>query len=394
MDKSLRILMVIPRFPPIKYGGAEKQLLNLCPLLVKRGLAITVVTGNAGRRDVLKHETRDGFAIRRIIEPAISFSNKRRLNSFGLMLSLFCFLMANRRNFDLIHEHSSLELSVVCAVFAGLFNKPCISKITGGGENFTPLMLRKKPILGLFYFNIFKSVQYVIALNKEIEEQCLRIGFKKDQILSVANGVEYIASKAASPRLLAPKASLSIVMIANLIPVKKIELFIDALEMLKQDGFSFIATVIGEGPLRDTLVEKASLSGLSGYLKFPGCVDNVEEFLAKSDIAVHTSAAEGMSNAILEEMSHGLPVVASDIPANKALIVDNENGLLFENGKLKSLEENLKRLINDQELQQRLGAAARITIEKNHSMERIAEKYAEIYKDLFANKNIFKFDVS
>ncbi len=386
--------MVIPRFPPIKYGGAEKQLLNLCPLLVKRGLTITVVTGNAGRRDVLKHETRGGFTIRRIIEPAISLGNKRRLNSFGLMLSLFCFLMANRRNFDLIHEHSSLELSVVCVVFSALFKKPCISKITGGGENFTPLMLKKKPILGLFYFNIFKSMQYVIALNKEIEEQCLRIGFKKDQILSVANGVDGNKFQKVRPRLPTPKASVSIIMIANLIPVKKIELFIDALEMLKQDGFSFTATVIGEGSLRDALVEKASLSGLSGNIQFPGSVDNIEEHLVASDIAVHTSAAEGMSNAILEEMSYGLPVVASDIPANKALIVDNKNGLLFENGKSKSLEENLKRLINDQELRQRLGAAARITIEKNHSMERIAENYAEIYKDLFANKNIFKYDIS
>lgn len=102
--------------------------------------------------------------------------------------------------------------------------------------------------------------------------------------------------------------------------------------------------------------------------------------MAKLDIYVHTSAWDGLSNTLLEAMALGKPVVATDIPANRAVIEDGVTGFLCRDER--QMAETVKKLLADPALRARAGRAARNYIEDNHDAARVYQNFAALYRRL------------
>ncbi|MEE8326101.1 MAG: glycosyltransferase, partial [candidate division NC10 bacterium] len=99
------------------------------------------------------------------------------------------------------------------------------------------------------------------------------------------------------------------------------------------------------------------------------------------DVVVNSSLSEGgMSNAVLEAMSRGVAVLASDIEGNRSIIVDEVDGLLFTSED--DFERKAERLIVDPDLRRRLGRHAKAKIEREFSRERELDAYEQLYRDL------------
>ena len=99
------------------------------------------------------------------------------------------------------------------------------------------------------------------------------------------------------------------------------------------------------------------------------------------DVVVNSSLSEGgMSNAVLEAMSRGVPVLASNIEGNRSVIVDEVDGLLFSSED--DFERKAERLILDPDLRRRLGGQAKAKIEREFSREREIDAYEQFYRDL------------
>ncbi len=99
------------------------------------------------------------------------------------------------------------------------------------------------------------------------------------------------------------------------------------------------------------------------------------------DVVVNSSFSEGgMSNAVLEAMSRGVAVLASDIEGNRSIIVDEVDGLLFTSED--DFERKAERLIVDPDLRRRLGRHAKSKIEREFSRERELDAYEQLYRDL------------
>ena len=109
-------------------------------------------------------------------------------------------------------------------------------------------------------------------------------------------------------------------------------------------------------------------------------------FLLSSSLFVLRSRSEGLPNVLLEAMSCGLPVIASNVGGNLDLIQSGKNGILFEEGNYKQLISAIETILDDKQLREKLGKNARQTIVSNYAMEQVCSTYIDLYYKLLAPK--------
>ena len=107
--------------------------------------------------------------------------------------------------------------------------------------------------------------------------------------------------------------------------------------------------------------------------------------LASLNITVLPSSSESSSNAIVESMAAGVPVVASDVGGNAELIQDGETGFLVQPEE-RAFTVALERLLLDPELRGRCGQQAKAYASTHHNLETIRRRYEELYQSLLAEK--------
>ncbi len=111
-------------------------------------------------------------------------------------------------------------------------------------------------------------------------------------------------------------------MVANLRPVKSVDTLIRAAAIVVRDIPDARFVIVGDGPLRDPLLKLTSDLSLTDHIKFVGSTQDVHALLATAGIGVLTSTSEGFSNAILEYMCAGLPVIATNVGGNRESVTD------------------------------------------------------------------------
>jgi glycosyltransferase involved in cell wall biosynthesis len=170
--------------------------------------------------------------------------------------------------------------------------------------------------------------------------------------------------------------------VANLRPVKAIDLLVRAAAHVLAEHPGATFHVAGEGEQRPELERLIGDLGLAGRFYLHGAVADVPAFLAGLDMAVLCSHAEGMSNAVLEAMAAGRPVVATDVGANGHLLRGGELGVLVPPGDEAALAGAVGGLLRDPAQAARLGAAARRHVQAHYSREAMRRRFEEFYERL------------
>jgi glycosyltransferase involved in cell wall biosynthesis len=111
---------------------------------------------------------------------------------------------------------------------------------------------------------------------------------------------------------------------------------------------------------------------------FLGPRHDIDRLFKAADAFLLPSRSEGMSNALLEAMACGLPVLATRVSGTEGLVKDGEDGLLYAPGDFAGLRQALDRLILEPGLREKLGKAAREKV-KEYSLERTVDKWLELY---------------
>lgn len=145
------------------------------------------------------------------------------------------------------------------------------------------------------------------------------------------------------------------------------------------------------GPVLDQEYATQLLSLLPDYpfASYLGVVGHQDmgELYRKADVVLNSSHFEGgMANSLLEAMSWGKPVLASDIEGNRSLVTDGLNGLLYSDSE--DFRYKAEKLVSEPELRSRLGMAGRLLVQENHSPEREAAAYLRLYGDVVAKGGV------
>ena len=167
-------------------------------------------------------------------------------------------------------------------------------------------------------------------------------------------------------------------MVARLAPEKDPWTFLEAAERVHRVDPRVRFLLIGDGPLAGTLRARGGTG-----LHFVGYSDSVADWLQIMDIMVLTSSrVEGCSNAILEAMALGRPVIATRVGGNRELIRHGETGLLIEPRDPAALAEAIQRLLGDRTLRLELAARARAQLSERFSQQEMVEQYQILYSQL------------
>ena len=179
-----------------------------------------------------------------------------------------------------------------------------------------------------------------------------------------------------------PPDSVLMTCVGRLATQKRVEDLIWAIELLGHHSPAAHLLVVGDGPLRSDLETFAVQTGCRDRVRFTGHRDDVADIWAASDVAWLASDFEGQSNSLMEAMAAGLPVIASNIPANAELVIDGESGHLVAVGDAAGFARHSRGLLDHPERGRSLGQAARTRMLEPHSVQAAVDAHARLYHQL------------
>ena len=144
--------------------------------------------------------------------------------------------------------------------------------------------------------------------------------------------------------------------------------------------------IAGYGPLRERLEACAAELGVSSSVRFLGYRKDVQRILSALDVFVLPSLWEGMSNAILEAMAAGKPVVATAVDGNLDQVIDGETGLLVPPADAGVLANALIDLIGDRQKARDMGERGRERVERDFPIRAMTAAYLDLYEKLLNEK--------
>ena len=170
--------------------------------------------------------------------------------------------------------------------------------------------------------------------------------------------------------------------VGRLWPQKRVKDLIWAADLLKSTRDDTHLLIIGDGPQRSRLIRYRDQNEIADRVHFLGERADVPRLMPHFDALWLASEYEGQSNAILEAMIAGVPVIATDIAGNRDLVIDGETGYLVPVGDRFEFTRRTHWLLDDQNLRQALGQAGQQRALTHFTVEQMISRHADLYTSL------------
>jgi glycosyltransferase involved in cell wall biosynthesis len=184
-------------------------------------------------------------------------------------------------------------------------------------------------ILAKSHFYILRKFKHVLSMSNKMSQQLYNSDIRG--IVEVGNFID--EENLNKEKILLKNLHqdhLRIVFVGSFIERKRIDLLIEAVEKLSRNNIKIHLDLVGDGPLKASLLDKVNKLEIRNQIKFHGHQGNPYSILQEADYFVLPSIAEGISRASLEALYFGVPCILRDIDANKELIIPGVNGYLFK----------------------------------------------------------------
>jgi glycosyltransferase involved in cell wall biosynthesis len=378
MSSPEKILMLIGQFYPA-IGGAERECENLSRKLIASGHRVSVLTGYMD--GLLPFEVVKGLPVYRKIRGWHFFE-------ITYMLSVFVLLWRYRKNFNhiicfgLYLYTAPAVLFALCTRKKVYFRLEC-SGVFGDFQRIAKLRFEK------FIIRCAQWAHKIIAISGEIEQELLRHGFLQKKIIRIPNSVDTERFTVCAKT--GPPGGACISFIGRLDRQKGIDILLDALHLLFHKAVSFKACIVGDGPIKQELVEQAERLSLSDVITFAGIQQDTAPFYRQTDILVLPSRQEGLPLVLLEGMASGLGIIAACVggvpevldpdatrQSQPAAFSICDNGILVRSEDATELAAAIQHLIEDTALRKRLAAHARKHITQHYSLDIVVQRYLNI----------------
>ena len=372
----MKILMLNYEFPPIGGGAAQAHRSILKQYAGVEGLDVDVLT-SAPQPGSTTETFSEKITIYKVglHKKHLHFWRKVEVLEWLIKSKSHYRALLRTNDYDLVHAFSGFPTGWLC--YRSVKPLPYIISLRGSdvpGQN-ARLKLDYK-ILAPVFRAIWTKAAALVACSRGLKDRALQF-LPSVSIEVIPNGVDldrfHPAEKDDAPE------RLRLLTVGRLSVTKRVEMLIDAVEILHKTGGKLSFTIAGGGQLEQKLRDIVLQKDLRDVIEVTGRVDSEDmpQRYRRSDIFVSASMQEGMSNAMLEAMASGLPIVATRCEGVEELITDN--GIVVEQPSAEAIAGAIRKLADDRVLCRQMAENARKQAER-FTWSGIAKEYLTLYE--------------
>lgn len=378
----MKIMMLNYEFPPIGGGTGQEHLAILKQLARHKDLLVDVVTSSPT----------PGLAVEKLSDNITIYKvgvHKKNLHYWRKIEVVEWLFMARRpyrqllsqNRYDLVHIFSAMPTGLLCR--KDLDKTPYIISLCGSdvpGQH-NRLQLEYK-LTAPFSRRLWTKASAIVSLSNGLKKRALDF-IPSVNIDIISNGVDLDRFYPAPNKTLSGEFKL--LTVGRLSATKRIDMLIEAVEILNKQGKPIRLTIAGGGKLQPELEGLINKKGLGNIVGLTGRIEpqRMPEVYRQHHIFVSASYQEGMSNAMVEAIASGLPIITTMCEGVEELISDN--GVVVGNDSADTIADAVTKLVENQQQYKAMCDAARRKAE-NFGWDKVADEYIKLYQRVLGQK--------
>ena len=376
---ALKVLMLNYEFPPIGGGGANAHFYLLKQYAENPCLHVDVLTSGTGP-GVTQEQFAENIRIDRVGLHKKSLHVWRKVEVLEWLYKARAHYrrLLEKQDYDLVHAFFGFPSAWLC--YRSRARLPYIVSLRGSdvpGEN--ARLQRDYKILAPLFRRIWQHAHVLVACSQGLRERALSF-LPSVSVDVIPNGVDLDRfSPGPNWGLDRPQEQcLRLLTVGRLSETKRVDLLIETVEILANSERPVQLTIVGTGSQHGRLAQMVRDRSLGTLVHMTGRLDQdcMPQVYREHDLLVSASFQEGMSNAMLEAMGAGLPIVTTACEGLDELI--QGNGLIVAEAQASLLAQAIGNLLPDSQAYQRMSQAARARAEQ-FSWAKAAQQYINHY---------------
>lgn len=237
--------------------------------------------------------------------------------------------------------------------------------------------------------SIARRQSVIVSLSSATSRNLVDRGFPEDRVRFIPNGVDTERFRPVSDRDGPwspppgwPSEGPIAVTVGRLVAAKGLDVLLRAWRDVARVIPAARLVVVGDGPLRRECEALVSECGVEGSVVLLGARSDVPEILRRCDLYVSSSRTEGMSNALLEGLASGLPLVATRVGGAEDIVEDATNGRLLPPEDARTLAGALTDVLSDSVTRRSMGEASRRIALERFALDAIVQRYLALFDEI------------
>jgi glycosyltransferase involved in cell wall biosynthesis len=232
----------------------------------------------------------------------------------------------------------------------------------------------------------------VVAVSETVKRDIVKYdGLRADKVTVIYNGIDAqrffnISGNSIRANLGIPLEAHVVGTVGRLTIQKGQRYLIDAVAMLKEKFPQIALLIVGDGPMRDDLQNRAKTLGIDKNAIFLWTRRDIPQLLSAMDIFVLPSLWEGLGTALIEAMASGKAVIATDIAPFREIINSEKVGILVPVKDRRAIASSVELLLNNKALAQTLAECAKERSFSNFSMDITTNRYVGLFENILSGK--------
>ena len=357
--------------------GAEHVVFNL--LIALKELDFDVILGCLSPTHLPGADLGRELAKRQI--PVVFLNEQKRISLRGLIA---IYRLLKRSHADILHVNG-YKATVLGGIVSSIIGIPYIATYHGEAAQDLKL-LSKYSRVELIFLN---RTARIIAVSNRIKNELTTRGVAVEKISVIHNGIEDPMELNVQPdnKIGYKRRYPHILCVGRLVPLKRFDLVIDAINTLRKEYPEILLSIAGTGPMEETLKAKVSSLGINEAVQFLGYVENTRQLYKSADIFVLFSEMEGSPIVLIEAMAYSLPIITTAVGGIPEML-NNENAIILPSGDVSKLVVSVRQLTSNLEYAKDLGRAARNNFVSRFKSNIMVNKYVKQYNEIVNKKEI------